>query len=484
MEIILQKSGTLLQRAKPIASFKIGHAIAQRLRSIQQQIKNIGLLPVLDDYEKRKLGIFNQLNFLQLLTGILIPAIGLLPHPALPTSVAVIACLPPVLSLAALYLNYLHKYEWALLTYFILYPFFTCVVYINSMNLGVELYFVLYGILSVFFLQNIGYMVFTIAMSMMSYFLLAIVLKNFQYQLEVLNYPLFLFNQLLAIAFIFYGLILIKRENTGYQFSILKKNAALRKKNREILKQKGEIAEKARLLKSQKQELGELNAVKDKLFSIVAHDLRAPLYGLRHLFSNMQQCNLPAEEMKEKLPHVLTDVNYAISLMENLLHWAKSQMEADTVKTTIVDLMQVTADVARLLNQQAAVKNIYIETSATGPALVFADKEMIALVLRNLLSNAIKFTPAGGYIEVGVHEQEFHAEVYVQDTGIGISAAALQKINAATYYTTNGTASESGTGLGLMLCREFVAKNGSRLLIESCEGHGSTFSFMLPKADV
>jgi signal transduction histidine kinase len=483
MELIQQKSGALSQKFKTVEPLKLFPAIAHYLRATQQKIKTIGATPALGDYEKRKLGIFNQLNFLQLLTGILVPVVGLLPNKALPLSVSIVACLPPVLSLLALLFNHLRRYEWALLTYFILYPFFTCIVYINSMNLGVELYFVLYGILSVFFLKDIGYMVFTIAMSMMSYFLLAIVLKHFQYQLEDMNYPLFLFNQLLAIAFIFYGLILIKRENTGYQLRLLQKHAALRKKNDAIRQQKHDIAGKAKLLKAQKEELARLNTLKDKLFSVVAHDLRAPLYGLRHLFQNMQHHNLPAAELKEKLPYVQNDVNYTISLMENLLHWAKNQMEADVVTIAAVDITKLLRETVQLLHQQAVAKNIYIENNTTGTMLVFADKEMLALVLRNLLSNAIKFTPQGGYIELGVRVQDHLIEVYVQDAGTGISAAALQKISTNNYYTTNGTASESGTGLGLMLCKEFLAKNGSRLHIESTEGHGSTFSFSLPKAD-
>jgi signal transduction histidine kinase len=287
----------------------------------------------------------------------------------------------------------------------------------------------------------------------------------------------------LSILYIFYGLVLVKNEATGYQFSILRKNAALRKKNGEIRQQKREIAEKAKLLNVQKRKLSELNGVKDKLFSVVAHDLRAPLYGLRHLFSNMQQYNLPAEEIKEKLPQVLTDVNHTIGLMENLLHWAKSQMNDNAAKIVAVDMALLAESTLKQLNQQAAAKHIYIENKIHQPVLVFADKEMICLVLRNLLSNAIKFTPQGGYIEIGVQEQEAFVQVYVQDTGVGISAAALQKINARNYYTTTGTDSESGTGLGLMLCKEFLAKNGGNLLIESKEGHGSTFFFTVPKAE-
>jgi signal transduction histidine kinase len=110
------------------------------------------------------------------------------------------------------------------------------------------------------------------------------------------------------------------------------------------------------------------------------------------------------------------------------------------------------------------------------------DKEMINLVLRNLLSNAIKFTPEKGTITAGVNENKFLIEVYIKDSGEGISHEALQKIRGNNFYTTKGTANESGTGLGLMLCKEYLHRNNSELLIESHVGKGSTFSFTLQKS--
>ena len=112
----------------------------------------------------------------------------------------------------------------------------------------------------------------------------------------------------------------------------------------------------------------------------------------------------------------------------------------------------------------------------------FMDKDMLSLVLRNLISNAIKFTPEKGTIKIGVHENCTLVEVFVQDTGTGISPEALKKINSNDFYSTKGTANESGTGLGLKLCKEFMVRNGGQLYIESKLGKGSTFSFSLPKA--
>ena len=480
MEILYEKLGLLQQKLRSIDL--LGTIVNFKSRSLQfiKQIKSIGYIDNMDDYEKRKLGIFNQLNFLQLLTGILVPILGLLHNDNLPFSIWMTACLPACTSIVVLVLNYYSKYDAALLSYFILYPFLTCIVYMHGMNAGVGLHFILYGILSVFFLQDIGYMLFTVALSMVSYFILQVVLKDFIYQVEIENKALYLFNQILAIIFIFYGLYLIKKENASYQFSILSKNRMLHKKNMEIKKQKEVIDQKAKLLEVQKTELGDLNSLKNKLFSVIAHDLKSPMYALRNLFRNMHQYDLPAEEIKTMVPDVLNDLNYTISLMENLLQWSKSQMKADTVKAEELDISQLIQEVLQLLHLQSEAKKVYIESKIDRPIYVVADRDMINLVLRNLLSNAIKFTPEKGKIAIGVNNLSSFVEVYVQDSGMGISKDAMDKINENNFYTTKGTSSESGTGLGLMLCKEFLAKNGGQMHIESEPGKGSTFSFTLP----
>ena len=448
-----------------------------------QQIKAIGLVQDMDDYEKRKLGIFNQLNFFQLVTGLLGPVICLLGNSKLPASAWIIASLPALISGIVLYLNKKEKYEAALLCYFILYPFVTGIIYFNGFNLGVNLFFILYGILSVFFLQDIGYMLFSLTLSMISYFVLAVVLKRYAFQLESINLAYYLFNQILAIVFIFCGLYLIKKENAGYQFSILRKNEDLRQKNLQIERQKKELTETTELLQKKTDELTELNTLKNRLFSVISHDLKAPMYALRNVFKNVQQYNVPAEEIKTMVPDIVNDLNYTVALMENLLQWAKSQMDAQSMRTQAIDLSAMISEVLQLLHLQAETKKIYIESKINTPVYAMADKDMISLVLRNLLTNAIKFTPEEGNISVGVHEAPSFIEVYVRDNGMGISQEALKKINQNIYYSTKGTASETGTGLGLMLCKEFLARNGGQMYIESTQGVGSTFSFTLPKPD-
>ncbi|HEV3251478.1 MAG TPA: HAMP domain-containing sensor histidine kinase, partial [Puia sp.] len=266
------------------------------------------------------------------------------------------------------------------------------------------------------------------------------------------------------------------------QSSILTKNAALFKKNQEIQIQKEEIAKNEKLLKVQTVELTELNSLKNKLFSVIAHDLKAPMYALRNLFQSMLKNNLPAAEIKKILPDVVNDLTYTTGLMENLLLWAKNQMQNGSGRTQTIDVEELVTEVVHMLELQADAKRIKISNLIDAPISVLSDKDMVHLVLRNLVSNAIKFTPERGTVSISALETPGFLEIFIQDTGIGISPEAIAKISQNDYYTTRGTSSESGTGLGLMLCKEFLAKNGGQLHIESEEGRGSTFTFRLPKS--
>jgi two-component system sensor histidine kinase/response regulator len=446
-------------------------------------IWNIGYQPSLGGYEKRKLGIFNFMNLLGLLTGIIIPLAGLFNKDHLPSLLWVIAGAPALISLIVLIANHYHRYELARVCYFTLYPIVTSLVYALRIDAGIEFFFVLYGVLSVFFLRNIYNTIISFTLSMACYFLVCTVWKNYDYRLETAHYYVFLFNHGLAIVFIFYGLLLIKNETTRYQQQTRDRNWQLRRSNLKVLRQKADITGKATLLEAQTQQLTELNSLKNKLFSVIAHDLKAPLYALRTLFRNVLLYDLPGDEIKILIPEVVNELTYTTGLMENLLQWAKSQMQAEAVRPQLLDIAAITQEVLQLLRLQAEAKQIYIESRIETPVFVYADKDMINLVLRNLLSNAIKFTPKEGSVIIEAREMRSHIEVMVQDTGTGISKEGLEKLMEQNYYTTRGTVGEAGTGLGLMLCKEFLSRNGGRMHVESEPGKGSTFTFTLPKAE-
>src|SRR5579859_3313191 len=385
-----------------------------------ERIKAIGSTGSMDDYEKRKLGIFNQLNFFQLITGIIIPIAGAITNRHFPLVAWSVASFPALISVLVLVLNAQRRYDLAQIAYFVLYPIATGIVYIWGINMGVELSFILYGILSVFFIQDISQMLFALGLSMVNYFVLAVICKNYTFQLATANFYFYLFNQLLAIVFIFYGLFLIKKENTEYHNS--------------ILRQKEEIAANGQLLQQQTDELTLINAFKNRLFSIIAHDLKSPIYALRNLFRNMQQFDLPAEEIKGMVPEVVNELTYTTSLMENLLHWARSQMQADTVKPQLIDVAGLMTEVVRLLRLQADAKHISVTYKEDPSIVAFADRDMANLILRNLLSNAIKYTPEKGSIEVGSRRTDTEVAIFVRDTGMGIPPDALQKIRQSNFY--------------------------------------------------
>ena len=442
---------------------------------------NIGYRPSLGSYEKRKLGIFNVMNFLGLSAGILIPLLGFFSKDHFSTSVWMAAAAPAAISIAVLLANHYGRFELARLLYFTLYPVVTTFTYALRIDAGIEFFFVLYGVLSVFFLQNIYNIVFSFTLSMACYFLVVTIWKDYDYSLEKHNFFLYLFNHLLAVFFIFYGLLLIKNENTRYQNQSRDKNWQLRRSNLKILRQKADITGKAALLEEQTHQLTELNSLKNKLFSIIAHDLKSPLYALRNLFRNVQLYDLPGDEIKILIPEVVNELTYTTGLMENLLQWAKSQMQAESVKPQLLDIARIAREVLQLLRLQAEAKHIYIKSMIERPVYVYADRDMINLVLRNLLSNAIKFTPDSGSICIEAREMRSHIEVLVQDTGTGIPPEGLKKLMDENYYSTRGTVGEAGTGLGLMLCKEFLTRNGGKMRIESEPGKGSTVTFTLPK---
>ncbi|OSZ77754.1 hypothetical protein CAP36_15430 [Chitinophagaceae bacterium IBVUCB2] len=443
-------------------------------------IRRIGASVELDDYELRKLAIFNILNTLGIMNGIVIPLAGLFNDDKLPALAWLVAISPAVISGVALLGTYYRKYEQSRMVYFIFYPLVTALAYATNIDIGIELFFIVYGVLAIFLLKKIINAVVSFCFSIALYLTVFVFWQGYDLKLIDINPGFYFFNHFLAVLFIFFSLYLFKTENNGYQFRLLQRNSELENRKKEIEEQKLIIEQKANLLEKQTAELRELDTLKNKLFSVIAHDLKTPMYALRNLFRNMQEYNLPGEEIKVMIPDVVTDLNYTTGLMENLLQWAKSQMQADALRPQLINVSELIREVMQLLRLQADAKKVYLENKADEPVYIYADKDMVNLVLRNLLSNAIKFTPENGYIFLGANETDSFVEVFVQDTGTGMSEEVMQKINANNYFTTKGTANESGTGLGLMLCKEFLAKNGGRMFVESEIGKGSVFSFTLP----
>lgn len=445
--------------------------------SLWSRTRSIGITHQMDEYEKRKLSVFNQLNVVGVLCGVFLPIAGIFDKQELPLIATLVAFSPAIISSIVLWLNYKKKHELSRFVYFSLYPVITSLVYAAGLDVGVELFFILYGVLAVFYMQKLSNGIVAFIVSMACYLAVFVFMDHYPYQLKTSSFDFYILNHCLAIICLFFAVSWIKKENNGYQQGILHRNEALLQTNLKIEKQKEEISRKA-------EQLTELNSVKNKLFSVISHDLKTPMYALRNLFRSIQQHDLHGDEVKLMVPDIVNDLNYTTSLMENLLQWAKSQMQADSIQVQLIDLSDLINETTQLLRLQAQVKNVYLQNKLNQPVYVYADKDMLNMVLRNIISNAIKFTPEEGSVVIETADLSTDIEISVTDTGIGMHRDVLDKLSGNHFYTSKGTANESGTGLGLMLCKEFLKKIGSRMYIESEYGKGSTFSFVLPKAEI
>lgn len=239
-----------------------------------------------------------------------------------------------------------------------------------------------------------------------------------------------------------------------------------------------------RLILSKTEELQRTIAGRDKLYSVIAHDLRSSMGSIKMVL-NMLILNLPFEKIGAEMYELLTMANQTtedvFSLLDNLLKWTKSQIGKLNVVYQDVDLVEVTDGVIEIFSMVASLKKIRIREMKPERMMVNADIDMLKTVVRNLLSNAIKFSKENSEILVKMEEVNGMAVVSVQDHGCGISEEGQKKLlHADTHFSTFGTNNEEGSGLGLLLCKDFVVKNGGKLWFTSKEGEGSIFSFSIP----
>lgn len=239
-----------------------------------------------------------------------------------------------------------------------------------------------------------------------------------------------------------------------------------------------------RLILSKTEELQRTIAGRDKLYSVIAHDLRSPMGSIKMVL-NMLILNLPSEKIGAEMYELLTMANQTtedvFSLLDNLLKWSKSQIGKLNVVYQDVDLVEVTDGVIEIFSMVASLKKIRIREMKPEKMMVNADIDMLKTVVRNLLSNAIKFSKENSEVLVKMEEVDGMAVVSVQDYGCGISEEGQKKLlHTDTHFSTFGTNNEEGSGLGLLLCKDFVVKNGGKLWFTSKEGEGSIFSFSIP----
>lgn len=232
------------------------------------------------------------------------------------------------------------------------------------------------------------------------------------------------------------------------------------------------------------EELQRTIAGRDRLYSVIAHDLRSPIGSIKMVL-NMLLMNLSAEKVGEEMHELLTMANHTteevFTLLDNLLKWTKSQIGKLKVVYQDMDVQEVVDSVCDIFNTVAGVKQIALRVEKSDKLLVRADIDMVKTAVRNLISNAIKFSNEGSEVLVKTVKVGKEAIISVQDHGCGIDEEGQKKLlHTDTHYSTFGTNNEEGSGLGLLLCQDFIVKNGGRLWFTSAKNEGSTFYISLP----
>ncbi len=237
-------------------------------------------------------------------------------------------------------------------------------------------------------------------------------------------------------------------------------------------------------LKNSKKELLRINATKDKLFSIISHDLKNPInniIGFANLI-NKKFDQYPVEKTKKFIRVIHQSALSLSELLGSLLIWSRAQSGTIQVSPEYFDLQEIIQSNIDLLKSGAENKQITLINTLSISVKVYADKEMIKTVIRNILSNAVKFTETGGSVSIGAQEKHSSVIVEIQDDGIGMDQETMDKIfQFGETVSEHGTEGEKGTGLGLLICREFIRKNNGELWVQSAPGKGSTFFIAIPK---
>jgi signal transduction histidine kinase len=239
-------------------------------------------------------------------------------------------------------------------------------------------------------------------------------------------------------------------------------------------------------LKSQHQaaELQTLNQLKDRVFSIMAHDLRGPLLNVTEVLKMMSDDVITPEEFKFLAPKLTKDISYTADLLENILHWSRSQLKGYSINRDYCDLKALVSSEINYHMKSAADKDIKITHSLNGDLIAFADLLMMQMVVRNLLSNAIKFCHSNCHIDISAssYDDDF-ISISIRDTGVGIAEENIQRIFKGENVSSRGTKNEKGTGIGLMVCWDFMERNGGFITMESEVGKGTRFDLKIPRAD-
>lgn len=280
-------------------------------------------------------------------------------------------------------------------------------------------------------------------------------------------YFIYALGALLVASVVYLVMTLMKRKDTNSQMDYLQQ------KNRQYKLQNDEILGKT-------EHLEEMNNVKDRLFSIVSHDLKDSITSIKAFLDLLKEKSISEREFNELIPELSENADNASALLLNLLNWSKSQLQNLEPKPESFNIQEIFQEKIQLIDKKVKKKRIVLLDESL-KSIVFADKSMVEIVIQNLLANAVKFSRVGDVITVSNRERNGNVLICVEDTGVGISKENQAKLFGAGGFTTRGTSDEKGTGLGLSICKQLVEMNKGQIWVESEVGFGSKFFVELPK---
>jgi two-component system, sensor histidine kinase LadS len=263
----------------------------------------------------------------------------------------------------------------------------------------------------------------------------------------------------------------------------LGKELEVRRGHEEKVRLENEVQLRVEEISQKTQKLEEVNRIKDKLFSVVSHDIKGPLTSLHLALSLTKSGTISQQEFQQLTKMLEVKFNQTTEFIENLLQWANLQLRGETFDPVPTDLSELIKSTLTLLEFERRNKMIVVENTVEAKQEVYGDLNMLKSVLRNLMTNAIKFTPPGGKVKIHAELSGRFVTISVSDTGVGIPERNQPLIFSLDIVTTPGTGQERGTGLGLVLCKEFVERNGGRIWFETQEDKGTTFYFTIPKSN-
>lgn len=230
-------------------------------------------------------------------------------------------------------------------------------------------------------------------------------------------------------------------------------------------------------------ELGRLNGVKDKLFSVISHDLRSPISTLKSILLFLKDGHFKPEELKDVYSRLNHQLEATGNVLESLLQWAKTELSNTKTEMEKVILTDVVNEVALQLKDDIKEKNIQFQNDLNFHLVAWADKIQVEIILRNLIANAVKFTATGGQVKIAGKVSNGIVEVYVEDNGLGMHEEEVRDLfQPGKHFTRRGTNQETGSGIGLLITKEMVSKNGGNIWVSSRKHEGTIFTFTLPLA--